>query len=126
MEDGKTLVIKLLAIGEASDGTRKVYFELNGQPREVVVLDKAQESTVQRRPKADKTVPGQIAASMQGKVVSILKNPGDTVSKGDTILTTEAMKMETSVTTSVEGVVKSVSVTPGDTVDSGDLVAIVE
>lgn len=126
MEDGKTLVIKLLAIGEASDGTRKVYFELNGQPREVVVLDKAQESTVQRRPKADKTVPGQIAASMQGKVVSILKNPGDTVSKGDTILTTEAMKMETSVTTSVEGVVKSVRVAPGDTVDSGDLVAIVE
>src|SRR4029077_281509 len=41
IEMGKTLIIKFLTVGDPHpDGTRLVFFELNGQPREVVVLDK--------------------------------------------------------------------------------------
>lgn len=126
MEEGKTLVIKLLAIGEAVDGMRRVYFELNGQPRAVVIADKSQVSASKRRPRADKTIPGQIGASMQGKVVTVLKKVGDAVHKGDAILTTEAMKMETSITTAVSGTLRSIEVSTGDSVEAGDLVAIVD
>jgi pyruvate carboxylase len=126
MEEGKTLVIKLLAIGEAVDGMRRVYFELNGQPRAVVIADKSQVSASKRRPRADKTIPGQIGASMQGKVVTVLKKVGDAVQKGDAILTTEAMKMETSITTAVSGTLRSIEVSAGDSVEAGDLVAIVD
>ena len=36
IEPGKTLIVRYLTTGEArEDGTRTVFFELNGQPREV-------------------------------------------------------------------------------------------
>ena len=127
IEEGKTLVITLLAVGELSeDGTRPVYFELNGQPREAVVVDRSVESDVVRRPKADKTVPGQVGASMQGKVIAVKLKVGDVVAKGDVQLTTEAMKMETSVTAPIAGTLAALNVSVGDTLDAGDLVAVVE
>ena len=126
IEEGKTLVVRLLAVGELRpDGTRPVYFELNGQPREVIVTDNSAQTTVARRPKADKTVPGQVGASMQGKVIAVKVSVGDTVEKGQVLLTTEAMKMETSVTAPMAGAVKSIEVGVGDAVGAGDLVAVV-
>ena len=42
LEPGKTLIIKFLTVGEPHpDGTRTVFFELNGQPREVNVRDRS-------------------------------------------------------------------------------------
>ena len=47
LEPGKTLVIKFLTVGEPHpDGNRTVFFELNGQPREVNVRDKSLEVKV--------------------------------------------------------------------------------
>ncbi len=128
IEEGKTLVITLLAVGELSqdDGTRPVYFELNGQPREVTVVDRSVVSAVARRPKADKTVPGQVGASMQGKVIAVKVAVGATVKKGEVLLTTEAMKMETSISATMNGTLKSLAVAVGDTLDAGDLVATIE
>ena len=38
IEEGKTLIVKFLTVGDPHvDGTRQVFFELNGQPREVTV-----------------------------------------------------------------------------------------
>ncbi|MDY0396265.1 hypothetical protein RWE15_20315 [Virgibacillus halophilus] len=52
IEKGKTLFVKLVSISEPrSDGTRVVYFELNGQRREVVVRDHNISSDVLARPK---------------------------------------------------------------------------
>jgi pyruvate carboxylase len=127
IEEGKTLVVSLLAIGELQeDGTRIVYFELNGQPREVIVIDSNAETATERRPKADRTVPGQVAASMQGKVLNLNVKVGDTVKKGEVLLATEAMKMETSVTAPIAGTVVRVDVSVGDAVEAGDLVVVIE
>ena len=42
IERGKTLVIRFLAVGDADEeGRRTVFFELNGQPREVKVTDRS-------------------------------------------------------------------------------------
>ena len=46
LEPGKALVIKFLTVGEPHpDGTRTVFFELNGQPREVTVRDRSLQVT---------------------------------------------------------------------------------
>ncbi len=63
IEPGKTLIVKLLAVGEPhADGRRTVFFELNGQPREVEVVDRSLASAVRETPKADPADPNQIAA----------------------------------------------------------------
>nr|WGD92245.1 hypothetical protein P5629_17340 [Bacillus subtilis] len=62
IERGKTLIVKLISIGEPQpDATRVVYFELNGRPREVVIKDESIKSSVQERLKADRTNPSHIA-----------------------------------------------------------------
>ena len=67
LEEGKALVIKFLAVGDArADGFRTIFFELNGQPREVDVRDKSLEVKGEQRVKADVTVPGQVGAPLHG------------------------------------------------------------
>ena len=72
IEPGKTLIVKLLGIGEIRpDGTRNVWFELNGQHREVRVRDEAVESRVATRPKAEKDDPAGIGVPMPGRILKI-------------------------------------------------------
>ncbi|HBS61079.1 MAG TPA: hypothetical protein DEA44_17670, partial [Firmicutes bacterium] len=67
---GKTLVIKLLAIRDVSeDGTRTVSFELNGMLREVIIKDNSVKKVAPKRAKADKANPNQIGANMSGTIV---------------------------------------------------------
>ena len=67
LEPGKTLVVKLLTVSDAHpDGTRTIFFELNGQPREVTIRDNSLRATVQARPKADSSEPGQVGAPIPG------------------------------------------------------------
>ena len=127
IERGKTLIIKFLTISEPhADGTRTVFFELNGQPREATVLDKSLESTSARRLKADKGNSKQVGSSMPGMVVTVLVKAGDSIGKGQKLFTLEAMKMETTITSDVEGTVKEVLVKPGSAVETDDLLLTVE
>lgn len=127
IEEGKTLVIRLVAIGDPDhDGIRRVYFELNGQPRTIRVADRSVVDRPTTRPRADPAEPGQVGASMPGTVASLRVSQGDSVSRGDVLFVTEAMKMETSVTAPMNGTVTSVHVAEGDPVESGDLVVTLE
>lgn len=77
IEQGKTLIVKLVSIGEPqNNGTRVIYFELNGQPREVIVRDDNIKSTVAIREKANKNNPNHIGASMPGTVFKIIAEKG--------------------------------------------------
>ena len=73
------------------------------------------------RAKADPQNWQEIGASMPGKVVKILVQPGDTVSKGADLLVTEAMKMETALQAPRHSVVEELLVRQGDVVESADL-----
>ncbi len=124
---GKTLIIKLISVSALRpDGTRVVFFELNGQPREVEVADQAQSQAVARRRKANPAREGEVGASISGTVVSVNVEEGDTVKAGQFLLVTEAMKMEVQVQAGRDGVVKEVAVRVGDAVQVGDLLAIIE
>lgn len=127
IEEGKTLIFKFLTIGDAHpDGTRTVFFELNGQPREVTVLDRSLEDQVARRTKADPGNPHHVAAPMPGMVVTVAVHEGDQAAQGQKLLSLEAMKMETTLYAERDGKVAQVLVTPGTRVETGDLVLVWE
>ncbi len=122
IERGKTLIISYLALSDADDeGQRTVFFELNGQPRTVKVLDKALAASGKVRRKADESEPGQIGAPMPGLIVNIC-DVGKKVAAGDRLFTIEAMKMETAVYAEVSGVVEEVAAPAGTRVEPHDLV----
>jgi pyruvate carboxylase len=127
IEPGKTLIVKLLTVGEPHpDGTRTVFFELNGQPRSVSVLDKSLKAEVVRRPKANPSDPKQVAAPMPGLVVTVPVKNGDVVKKGQKLLSLEAMKMETTLFAEADGKIADVLVKPGTPVEAGELVVQME
>ncbi|MDQ3371697.1 MAG: biotin/lipoyl-binding protein, partial [Actinomycetota bacterium] len=126
LEPGKTLFIRLLALGEHdSEGYRSIYFELNGQPREVRVRDQSTEPTEARR-KADESDPGQVAAPVPGMVASLSVAEDERVEKGDVLLTVEAMKMEVEVFAETDGVVQEIVAGQGAHVHAGDLLLVVQ
>lgn len=122
IERGKTLIIRLDEIGEPDiEGNRVLFFNLNGQRREITIKDNSIISTVQTRLKAEPTNREQIGATMSGSVLDVLVKKGDNVKKGDTLMITEAMKMETAIEARFDGEVAHVYVSSGDTISSGDL-----
>jgi pyruvate carboxylase len=122
IEEGKTLIIRLISIGEVhADGTRPVVFELNGHAREVRVRDLEVSVAAHISTKAEPGNWQEVGASMPGKVVKIMVHAGETVPKGGDLLVTEAMKMETSVRSPRHAVVEEVLTQQGATVEAGDL-----
>jgi pyruvate carboxylase len=121
IERGKTLIVKFLTVGEPhADGTRTVFFELNGQPREAVVLDRALGGKAERR-KAEPGNPLQVGAPMPGLVARVAVSADDAVVAGQKLFTLEAMKMETTLYAERDGEVAEVLVQAGAQVEGGDL-----
>jgi pyruvate carboxylase len=122
IEEGKTLILKFQTVGDPHlDGTRLVFFELNGQPREVTVLDRSLAGDVKAHPKADPANPKHIGAPMPGLVVTVAVATSEQVTKGQKLLTLEAMKMETTVYADAPGRIAQILITPGKQVEAGDL-----
>ncbi|MGX7023630.1 pyruvate carboxylase [Vagococcus hydrophili] len=122
IEKGKTLIITLDEVGEPDlEGNRVLFFNLNGQRREIVIKDQNVKSKVLLKEKAEPTNKGHVAATMSGSVLDVLVTPGEAVQKGQALLVTEAMKMETTIYSKRDGVVKRVLVSKADAIQSGDL-----
>ncbi|MFF2499337.1 pyruvate carboxylase [Peribacillus sp. NPDC058075] len=122
IEKGKTLIVKLVSIGQPlADGTRVVYFELNGQSREVIIKDENVKSSVVSKLKADPKNKEQLGATMPGTVIRVVVEKGDQVKQGDHLIITEAMKMETTVQAPYSGTIKDIYVKDGEAISTGDL-----
>jgi pyruvate carboxylase len=127
IDPGKTLEIRLQAVGETTDdGDVKVFFELNGQPRTIRVPNRKIKATTAARPKAEVGNPNHIGAPMPGVVASVAVQAGSKVKVGDLLLTIEAMKMETGLHAERDAVVKAVHVSPAAQIDAKDLLVELE
>lgn len=127
IEEGKMLLIRLENITRADEnGDRIVQFELNGMPREIRVHDNHVEDSSIEIKKANPDILGEIGATLSGKVVKLLVGKGDKVTKGDPIIVTEAMKMETTITAPIDGTVVEIHALAGNPIESGDLLLVIE
>jgi pyruvate carboxylase len=127
IEPGKVLVVKFLTLSEPQpDATRTVFYELNGQPREVTIRDLSRKAAVPARAKADPANPGEVGAPIPGAVSSISVDIGQHVAKGDRLLVMEAMKMQSTIYSPASGKVTQKLVNVGDKVDAKDLLLVIE
>ena len=122
IDPGKTLEIRLQAIGETDEqGEVKVFFELNGQPRVIRVPNRLVKSQTASRPKAEAGNSDHIGAPMPGVVASVVVSTGQKVKEGDLLLTIEAMKMETGMHAERAAVIKVIHAHSGGQIDAKDL-----
>ena len=127
MGDGRKVVIRYLTASETDDrGYRRIFFEINGQPSSVLVPDRSSETAHHENEKADSANADHVGAPMPGVISTISVEVGDEVKRGDTLLTMEAMKMETSITAERDATVKRVLARIGDQFDAKDLLVELE
>ncbi len=125
LEPGKTLIVRYVTRSEPhEDGSRTVFFELNGQPRSVRVIDRA---LIPARPPQRKIEAGNqrhIGAPMPGTIATVGVSVGQRIQRGEVVLTLEAMKMQTAVRAEIDGTVSEVLVRPSSQVDAKDLLVV--
>jgi pyruvate carboxylase len=122
LEAGKSLIIRLQAIGETDDtGNVRLFFELNGQPRVIKVPNRAAAQSLPARAKANEADNTHVPAPMPGVISTVAVKAGQKVNAGDVLLSIEAMKMETQLYAPRGGTVKAVHIAPGAVVEPKDL-----
>ena len=122
IEDGKTLVIKYLGLGDHnSDGTINVQFELNGMRREVTVRDPNASEQTRQATLADESDLMQVGSSIPGMVSKVCVKQGDHVEKDQVLAIIEAMKMETAITARTAGTVQAIRIKEGQPVKAREL-----
>ncbi|MDN5938344.1 MAG: pyruvate carboxylase subunit B, partial [Salinisphaera sp.] len=119
IDTGKTLVISLQGRA-AHEGDTRLFYQLNGQPR-MIRIDNADSEAAAARPRADESNPAHIGAPIPGMVVQVAVQEGQRVAKNESLLSLEAMKMETGVAAPRAGTVTRVHVKTGETVAARDL-----
>jgi pyruvate carboxylase len=126
IEAGKTLIIKFLTASDAHpDGTRTLFFELNGQPREVNVRDRSLRVVERAHPKADPAEQGQVGAPTAAVVSSVAVQANQAVERGAKLLTLEAMKMQSNIYAPIAGKITKLLVSPGQHVEAKDLLVAI-
>jgi pyruvate carboxylase len=127
IEAGKTLVIRFLTVSDLRpDGQRTVFFELNGQPREVSVRDRSHRTTRPTKEMVDPSHRGHVGAPTPGMVTTVTVEQGQVVEQNQKLLVLEAMKMQSTVYAPVAGRVARLLAKPGQTVETKELLVVIE
>jgi len=124
LDEGKIMIVKLVEVRKIDEeGYRTVVFEVNGNRREIKVLDKniGEISQVDLTLMADSSNPKEIGASIPGTIVKVLVKEGDKVEEKQSLIVIEAMKMETNILSPISGEVDSILISEGQQVKSGQL-----
>jgi len=130
LDEGNIFIVELVAIGKLNaDGYRRVVFEINGNRRELIILDQAykrEKAVTETTQFADPNNTKEIGAGIPGTVSKILVKQGQSIKKGDSLLVIEAMKMETNIIATVSGVVSAIHVKEKQKVKTGELLIKLE
>ncbi len=122
IDKGKNLIVRYLAKGEPNaNGSSSVFFELNGQPRTIEVVNNEFSKNVTKKIKSQEGNTNHVGSPLPGQIAKIFVKEGDKVIKGDRVLVIEAMKMETTINAEKSGTIKSVHISSGDNVETKDL-----
>ncbi len=119
---GKSIIVKLDSISLPDDeGKRTLFYSVNGETARIITQDQGHVKTSDTVPKAEPTNQEHIGATLSGSVLEVLVHNGQKVNKGDELVVTEAMKMETTIKAPFDGTVKHIYVKKGELLETGDL-----
>ena len=123
---GESYRVDITGVGVKGEGKRHFYLSIDGMPEEVVFepLNAFVGGGGSGRKQA--SAPGDVSTTMPGNVVDVLVAVGDVVKAGQTVLVSEAMKMETEIQAPIAGTVKAVHVAKGDRVNPGEVLIEIE
>ncbi|MBO0951606.1 biotin/lipoyl-containing protein [Fibrella forsythiae] len=119
LKDDQSYSVEVLSVDAA---TKTVQLKINGRIHDIVAKDRFDlllEKMGMSNAASSKV--NNIKAPMPGLIVGISLEVGSTVSKGDTVLILEAMKMENSIKAPGDGIVKAIKVQKGDRVEKGQV-----
>jgi pyruvate carboxylase len=121
LRPGKNILIRFKHMSEPNeDGIREVFFQFNGQTRNLTVKDNSIKVLKASNYKVSKE--NEIGAPLQGKLVSILVKNGDEVQKNQPLFVIEAMKMESTVVAPMNGIVNKVYLENNSMIEQDDCV----
>ena len=127
IDKGKILIIQLKTITNPDEnGVRTVFFDMNGQARRIQVKDENIQASHLAKPKADKADPTHIGAQMPGTIIEVKVAEGEQVEAGQSLIISEAMKMETTIQAPFKGTIKKIHVSANDSIESQDLLIEIE
>ena len=125
LRPGKNLLIKFKYMSEPNeDGMREVFFQFNGQTRNLLVKDSSIKVTKASHYKT--TNENEVGAPLQGKLVKIYVKEGDLVKKNQPLFVIEAMKMESTIVASSESIIKKVYLTENTMIEQDDCIVSFE
>jgi acetyl-CoA/propionyl-CoA carboxylase, biotin carboxylase, biotin carboxyl carrier protein len=121
------------AVLDGATGERATVAEVDGRRVEVKVVVREpgyRELARRRRERVGSAGgtggTGAVVSPMQGTVLEVKVQAGDTVSAGDVLCIVEAMKMENEVTAHVAGVVGELAIAVGDAVTAGQPICTIK
>ncbi|MDZ4668528.1 MAG: pyruvate carboxylase [bacterium] len=119
---GKNILIRMLNVIDEGDDKRLVFFRLNGQTRNVEVIDRNFKGTKLTNRKVSNE--NEIGSPLQGRLSKVLVKAGEEVLKNTPLFAIEAMKMESTVVAPRSGKVESVLLGDGVLIEQDDVVVI--
>ncbi len=127
IERGKSLMIKLISRGTPDEnGNCTMFFEINGQIRNIEVTDRSLKIKKIENLKAEKDNPKQIGSPLQGLLSKVFVKKGQAVKRNEPLFVIEAMKMETTITASETAEIKDITLKEGSRVGADDLVLVLD
>ncbi len=108
---------------EGESQTYEIFFA--GQRFDVQVEDERTRSLSSAAASAHGSKEARIRAPMPGLVIGLPLEPGTPVTRGQTVVILEAMKMENDLATPINGTIKEIRVSKGQTVNQGDVLVVV-
>ena len=126
IDTGKVINIELRSINKPnSDGYRTVFFKVNGQSRNIQILDESLNIEKHENEKIDPDNEHHIGAPLQGLLSQIFVTKGDKIKRNEPLFIIEAMKMETTITAPTDFTIEKICLKSGEIVNADDLVLVV-
>ena len=123
---GKSYEVFARRLNKPDESEGQTYeIQFAGQRFEVQVEDERAKALTSSAKSAQGSGEAKIRAPMPGLVIGIPHEAGAAVTRGQTVVVLEAMKMENDLSTPISGTIKEIRVKKGQTVNQGDVLVIV-
>jgi len=113
---------KLISVKEENNNLKYYEIQIDGRTFKVQILDVVDQQILKMNLKSKKfNLFNELKAPMPGLVRQVYVKEGDLITKGDSLIILEAMKMENVLKSPLDGIVSELFVKPGESVEKNQI-----